>query len=96
MNQDNVIGLDGDQCSQRMSVSVDPISYGFRRRANYYFRLAIQIVGMPHGQDVEGDTSEIESEYECLQCGLIVEAQTHPGECPECGGDFHNRAKSLE
>ena len=51
---------------------------------------------MPHGQDIEHDTSEIESEYECLQCGRIVTAETNPGECSECGGDFQNRAKSLE
>lgn len=51
---------------------------------------------MPHGIDIEHDTSEIESEYECLQCGRIVTAETHPGECDECGGEFQNRAKSLE
>lgn len=50
---------------------------------------------MPHGQDLEGDTSEIESEYECLQCGTIVSVETHPGEC-DCGGAFQNRAKSVE
>jgi rubrerythrin len=53
-------------------------------------------VFMPEGHDVEHDTAEISSEYECLQCGKIVRAETHPGECPECGGDFQNRAKSLE
>ncbi len=51
---------------------------------------------MPHGQDAEGDTSEIESVYECLQCGNLVKAKSHPGDCPECGGNFQNRAKSLE
>jgi rubrerythrin len=51
---------------------------------------------MPEGHDVEHDTAEMSSEYECLQCGTIVEAETHPGECPDCGGDFQNRAKSLE
>jgi len=51
---------------------------------------------MPEGYDIEHDTSEISSKYECLQCGTIVEAETHPGECPECGGDFQNRAKSVE
>jgi hypothetical protein len=51
---------------------------------------------MPHGQDIEDDTASISSEYECLQCGKVVEAQTHPGTCPDCGGDFQNRAKSLE
>lgn len=51
---------------------------------------------MPHDQDIEDDTSEISSEYECLQCGKIVTAETHPGKCPDCGGEFQNRAKSLE
>ncbi|SIS08436.1 rubrerythrin-like domain-containing protein [Natronorubrum thiooxidans] len=51
---------------------------------------------MPHGQDVENDTSDITSEYECLQCGKIVTAETNPGKCEACGGDFHNRAKSVE
>ncbi|ELY86547.1 hypothetical protein C483_19095 [Natrialba hulunbeirensis JCM 10989] len=51
---------------------------------------------MPHGQDVEDDTSELTSEYECLQCGRIVEAETSPGTCAKCGGDFQNRAKSVE
>lgn len=51
--------------------------------------------GMPHGQDVEDDTGDISSVYECLECGEMTEARTHPGEC-ECGGEFQNRAKSLE
>ena len=46
---------------------------------------------MPDGHDVEHDTAEISSEYECLQCGKIVEAETHPGECPECGDTFWTR-----
>ncbi|MFB6201617.1 MAG: rubrerythrin-like domain-containing protein [Halorhabdus sp.] len=51
---------------------------------------------MPHHQDVENDTAEMSSTYECLGCGAIVTVETHPGECSECGGEFHNRAKSLE
>ena len=51
---------------------------------------------MPHDQDVENDTSELTSDYECLGCGRIIEARAHPGECEECGGEFQNRAKSLE
>jgi rRNA maturation endonuclease Nob1 len=51
---------------------------------------------MPEGHDIEHDTSEISSEYECLGCGMIVEAERHPGECADCGGEFQNRAKSLE
>jgi len=51
---------------------------------------------MPHNQDTEGDTGGVISEYECLQCGTIVHSETHPGVCSECGGEFQNRAKSLE
>jgi len=52
---------------------------------------------MPHDQDdVEGTPPKFSSEYECLQCGRIVRAETNPGECEKCGGDFQNRAKSVE
>jgi hypothetical protein len=51
---------------------------------------------MPHGEDVEhGNDPASASTYECLSCGTITEADTHPGTC-ECGGEFQNRAKSLE
>lgn len=51
---------------------------------------------MPHGQDIEGSNDPgSPSEYECMQCGTLTEQRTHPGVC-ECGGDFQNRAKSLE
>jgi len=51
---------------------------------------------MPHDQDYEHENSpESSSTYECLQCGTITEANSHPGFC-ECGGEFQNRAKSLE
>jgi len=51
---------------------------------------------MPRGQDLENENDpESVSAYECLQCGKIVDATTHPGTCG-CGGDFQNRAKSLE
>lgn len=49
---------------------------------------------MPHGQDIDEDPAT-PSRYECLNCGRIVEAETRPSPC-ECGGDFQNRAKSLE
>lgn len=45
--------------------------------------------------DVPGDP-ESESTYECLRCGKIVVAETHPGACPACGGTVQNRAMSLE
>ncbi|CCQ33288.1 rubrerythrin-like domain-containing protein [Halorhabdus tiamatea] len=51
---------------------------------------------MPHSQDVENDTANVTSKFECMGCGRIVEAETHPGQCSECGGEFQNRAKSLE
>lgn len=63
-------------------------SYGF-----IYAHILID--NMPHGKDTEDDTSEIESTYECLDCGDMTEAETHPGEC-DCGGEYQNRAKSLE
>ena len=50
---------------------------------------------MPHNQDLDDDPST-PSKYECLQCGRIVEADHTPGECSECGGEFQNRAMSLE
>jgi len=51
---------------------------------------------MPHGEDVEHESSPSSvSTYECLECGSIVESKTHPLSC-ECGGEFQNRAKSLE
>ena len=51
---------------------------------------------MPHDTDIEQENSpESESTYECLQCGEIATAKTHPSTC-DCGGDFQNRAKSLE
>jgi len=42
------------------------------------------------------DDPETPSTYECLGCGAIVTAETHPGDCPDCGGAFQNRAMSLE
>jgi hypothetical protein len=51
---------------------------------------------MPHGQDIEAaNHPDAESTYECLQCGTVVTAPTHPGTC-ECGGDFQNWGNSLE
>jgi hypothetical protein len=51
---------------------------------------------MPHGLDVEHDTSDVESEFECIRRGRIVTADTRPGTCDACGGEFQNRAKSLD
>ncbi len=51
---------------------------------------------MAHGADYEHENDpSSNSTYECLLCGTIVESKSHPGSC-ECGGEFQNRAKSLE
>lgn len=42
------------------------------------------------------DDPAVPSKYECLNCGTIVTAESHPGECHDCGGGFQNRAMSLE
>ena len=43
---------------------------------------------MPHDTDIEQENSpESESTYECLQCGEIATAKTHPSTC-DCGGVF--------
>ena len=42
------------------------------------------------------DDPETESAYECLRCGTIVTAMSHPGRCPDCGAGMQNRAMSLE
>ncbi len=42
------------------------------------------------------DLSTPESTYECLGCGTIVTADTHPVECDDCGGSMRDRAMSLE
>ena len=49
---------------------------------------------MPHGQDLNDDP-DTTSTYECLMCGDIAESESHPGAC-ECGGEYQNRAMSLE
>ncbi|WP_436924125.1 rubrerythrin-like domain-containing protein [Halosimplex amylolyticum] len=50
---------------------------------------------MPHNLDLPADPAT-PSTYECLVCGTIVEAESHPGDCTECDGEFQNRAMSLE
>lgn len=46
-------------------------------------------------RDVEYDT-EGEYEYECLQCGDVIVAVSHPGECSDCGGTLRNRGMPYE
>lgn len=42
------------------------------------------------------DTIMGQSVYECLGCGAIVEAETHPLKCEDCGGLFHDRSTPRE
>ena len=44
----------------------------------------------PHG------TGDPPYTYECADCGERVEADSHPGECPECGGEMQNISKARE
>ncbi|QZA88898.1 rubrerythrin-like domain-containing protein [Salinarchaeum sp. IM2453] len=44
--------------------------------------------------DPEYDPAE-ESEYECLDCGNLIE-ETDPSNCPECGGTLRNRSLPME
>ena len=37
-----------------------------------------------------------ETDYECIQCGVIVTAVDHPMECPECGTPMLNREMPSE
>ncbi|MHC3436737.1 rubrerythrin-like domain-containing protein [Natrialbaceae archaeon A-gly3] len=37
-----------------------------------------------------------ESDYECHQCGEVVVATSFPGDCPNCGATFRNRAMPME
>lgn len=48
-----------------------------------------------HDRETDPQTT---SDYECLECGEIVSAESRPGECPSCGegGSFRNRAMSPE
>jgi rubrerythrin len=39
---------------------------------------------------------DAESTYECLDCGRVVEAASHPGRCPACGSELRNRETPLE
>lgn len=45
--------------------------------------------------DLADDPDE-KKEYECLRCGELILAESHPGTCPECGAGVQGRKKSLE
>jgi len=36
------------------------------------------------------------SEYECLDCGELIVAESHPGSCPQCGSTPRNRSMPCE
>lgn len=48
------------------------------------------------GDGERGKEKEEEKTYECLDCGKIVHAGSHPLKCVDCGGIFHNRATPRE
>ena len=45
--------------------------------------------------DVGYDDSNV-YEYECLDCGVIVVAESHPTGCPTCDAAMRNRAMPIE
>lgn len=59
---------------------------------NVYVARKSPLIGM-HDLDDDPTTG---STYECLGCGNLVTADSHPGTCDDCGGGFQNRAMSLE
>ena len=50
-------------------------------------------VGMGHDA---GYDPELESAYECLDCGQRVIATEHPGHCAACGAELRNTGMPLE
>lgn len=36
------------------------------------------------------------TQYECFNCATIVDGDTHPGACPDCGGTMRNRTVPIE
>lgn len=43
-----------------------------------------------------GYESSDETEYECLDCGVIVVARDHPLTCPTCDATLRNRSMPIE
>lgn len=37
-----------------------------------------------------------EYRYECLRCGAITAADSHPGDCGDCGAGLRNRRMPYE
>ena len=38
----------------------------------------------------------LRAEYECLDCGELLLARGHPGDCPRCGSVLRNRTMPIE
>lgn len=52
----------------------------------------------------DGDTGRLwdsgynagsDAEYECLDCGVIIVADAHPGDCPTCAAALRNRSMPI-
>lgn len=47
------------------------------------------------GEDVEYERAAT-YDYECHNCGDVVAADSHPGDCPDCGTSYRNRNMPVE
>lgn len=47
------------------------------------------------GEDIEYD-ADATYDYECLSCGNRIVADSHPGDCSDCGASYRNRNMPLE
>lgn len=46
-------------------------------------------------RDVEYD-HDAERQYECFDCGTLINVASNPVSCPECGGEMRNRMTPIE
>jgi rubrerythrin len=46
-------------------------------------------------RDAEQD-HDTATPYECFECGNVVLAESHPENCPNCGGAMRNRGTPIE
>ncbi len=51
---------------------------------------------MVHTHDATGEPVGVRATYECPECGAVVTAETHPGECAMCGKPFRTRSGTVE
>lgn len=47
-------------------------------------------------QEVDPHESGPPYTYECVDCGRRIEADHHPGDCPECSGDMQDLSVPRE